>query len=170
MSFIALGTPGDIRMATKCWMFPLPTVLALQDTWVHISTFDGSDETSNVEATIDDVLRWRTTLGILDVYLDHCHVWFWRCFDDMRFWGQHDIFKNVGFFKNTLDIVRRDNVLFNFVWKSNDFYIWFGLWEIQTLDWVWIDIWILLRYFSIVDKLRLFAGLLVVITIPLFVI
>jgi len=29
--------------------------------------------------------------------------------------------------------------------------------------------WMLLRYFSIVDKLTLFAGLLVVMTIPLFV-
>jgi len=29
MSSIALGTPRDIKMATKCRMFPLPTVLAL---------------------------------------------------------------------------------------------------------------------------------------------
>ena len=33
-----------------------------------------------------------------------------------------------------------------------------------------LTFWMLLRYFLIVDKLRLFAGLLVVITIPLFVI
>ena len=74
MSSIALGTPGDIRIATKCQIFPLPIVLALWDTWVHISTFDGSNETSDVEVTIDDVLYQRTTLGIPDVYPDHRYV------------------------------------------------------------------------------------------------
>ena len=54
---IALGTPGDMRVTTKCRMSPLPTVLTLQNTWVHIGTFDGSDESSNVEATIDNVLH-----------------------------------------------------------------------------------------------------------------
>ena len=54
---IALGAPGDMRATAKCRMFPLLTVLTLWDTWVHIGTFDGSDESSNVEATIDNVLR-----------------------------------------------------------------------------------------------------------------
>jgi len=44
MSSIALGTPRDMRMATKCQMSPLPTVLALWDIWVHIDTFDSSDD------------------------------------------------------------------------------------------------------------------------------
>jgi len=74
MSFIALGTPKDMRATTKCRMSPLPTVLALQNTWVHISTFDSSDETSNVKATIYDVLCQRTTLGIPDVQPDYHHV------------------------------------------------------------------------------------------------
>ena len=55
-------------------MFPLPIVLALWDTWVHIGTFDGSNEMSNVEVTIDDVLHQRTALGVPDVHSDHCHV------------------------------------------------------------------------------------------------
>jgi len=38
-------------------MSPLPTVLTLQDTWVHVGIFDSSDESSNVEATIDNVLH-----------------------------------------------------------------------------------------------------------------
>jgi len=74
MSSIALGTPGDMRATAKCRMFPLPTVLALWNTWVHISTFDSSDETSDVEATIYDVLCQRTTLGIPDVQPDHYYV------------------------------------------------------------------------------------------------
>ena len=71
---IALGTPGDMRATAKCRISPLPTVLTLRDTWVHVGTFNSSNEPSNVKATIDNVLRQRTTLGIPDVHLDHCHV------------------------------------------------------------------------------------------------
>ena len=73
-SSIAFGTPGDMRATTKCRMSPLPTVLTLWDSWVHVGTFNGSDESSNVEATVNNVLRRRTTLGIPDVHPDHCHV------------------------------------------------------------------------------------------------
>jgi len=55
-------------------MSPLPTVLILRDTWVHVGIFDGNDESSNVEVTIDNVLRQRTTLGTPDVHPDHCRV------------------------------------------------------------------------------------------------
>ena len=55
-------------------MSPLPTVLALQNAWVYIGTFDGSDEMSDIEVTIYDVLCQRTTLGISDVQPDYCHV------------------------------------------------------------------------------------------------
>ena len=53
---IALGTPGDMRATAKCQMSPLPTVLILRDTWVHVGIFDSSDESSNIEVTIDNVL------------------------------------------------------------------------------------------------------------------
>jgi len=56
VSSIALSVPGDMRTTTKCQMFPLPTVLTLWNTWVHVGTFDSSNESSNVEVTIDNVL------------------------------------------------------------------------------------------------------------------
>jgi len=74
MGSIALGASGYMRAATKCQMFSLPIVLALWNTWVHVGTFDGSDEVSNVETIIDDVLCQRTALGIPNVHPDHCHV------------------------------------------------------------------------------------------------
>jgi len=63
MGSIALGASGDMRMTTKCRMSSLPTVLALQNTWVHVGT----------------------ALRIPNVYPDHCYVRFGRCFDDTRF-------------------------------------------------------------------------------------
>ena len=56
VSSIALGAPGDMRATAKCRMSPLPTVLTLQDTWVYVGIFDGSDESSNIEVTINNVL------------------------------------------------------------------------------------------------------------------
>ena len=74
MSSIALGTPGDMRTTTKCQMPPLPTVLTLWNTQIYVGAFNGSNELSYVEVTIDNVLHRRTALGIPDVYSDHCHV------------------------------------------------------------------------------------------------
>ena len=39
-------------------MAPLPTVLALRDTWVRVGTSNGSNVTSNIEALVDDVLSY----------------------------------------------------------------------------------------------------------------
>ena len=57
VSSIALGTPRDMRATAKCRMFPLLTVLTLQDTWVYVGIFDGSNESFNVKVTIDNVLH-----------------------------------------------------------------------------------------------------------------
>ena len=57
VSSIALGIPRDMRATAKCQMSSLPTVLTLQDTRVHVGIFDGSNELSNVKATIDNVLH-----------------------------------------------------------------------------------------------------------------
>jgi len=49
-------------------MSPLPTVLTLRNSWVHVSPADGCNKLSNVKLAIDDVLHTRTTLGIPDVH------------------------------------------------------------------------------------------------------
>jgi len=74
MDSVALGASGDMRTTTKCQMTPLLTVLALQNIWVHVCTFDSSDETFNVKITINDILHQRTALGIPNVHPDHCYV------------------------------------------------------------------------------------------------
>ena len=66
-------------------MAPLPTVLVLRDTWVRVGTLNSSDVASNIKASVDDVLSYRTTLGIPDVYPNHCLVGFGGHFDDTRF-------------------------------------------------------------------------------------
>ena len=57
-------------------MAPLPTVLALRDIWVRVSTSNSSNVVSNIEALVDDVLSYRTALGIPDVHPNHRLVGF----------------------------------------------------------------------------------------------
>ena len=82
VSSIAFCASGGMRMTTKCWMPPLPTVLALRNVWVHVIPTNGCNKSSNVKSTIDDVLHARTTLGIPDVHPDHCLIRFGQCFND----------------------------------------------------------------------------------------
>ena len=85
VSSVALGISGDMRTTAECRVAPLPTVLALRDTWVHVGTSNGSDVASNIEVSVDDVLSYRTALGIPDVHPNHCLVGFGGRFDDTRF-------------------------------------------------------------------------------------
>ena len=62
MSSIALSTPRDMRVSTECQMPLFPTILALWNIWVYIHTSNGTNISSNVKSTVDDVLCHRTTL------------------------------------------------------------------------------------------------------------
>ena len=64
---------------------PLPTVLALRNTWVRVGTSNGSDVTFYIEITVDNVLSCRTALGIPDVHPNHCLIGFRGHFNDTRF-------------------------------------------------------------------------------------
>ena len=85
VSSIALGTSGDMRTTAEYRVAPLPTVLVLRDTWVHVSTSNGSNVASNIEASVDDVLSYRTALEIPDIHPNHRLVGFGGRFDDTRF-------------------------------------------------------------------------------------
>jgi len=85
VSSIAFGASGDMRTTAECRVAPLPTVLALRDIWICVGTSNGSDVASNIEASVDDVLSYRTALGIPDVHPNHHLVGFGGRFDDTRF-------------------------------------------------------------------------------------
>jgi len=74
---IALDTLGPLDVTNTCCMSPLPTVLTLQDIWVHISTTYCSNKTSHIETSIDDSFGLGTILSIPDVNPDDGHVRFW---------------------------------------------------------------------------------------------
>jgi len=85
VSSIAFGISGDMRMTAEYRVASLPTVLALRDIWVRIGTSNSSDVASNIKASVNDVLIYRTALGIPDIYPNHHLVGFGGHFDDMKF-------------------------------------------------------------------------------------
>ena len=74
MSSIALGTPRDMRVTAKCQMALFLTVFILWNTWVHISTMNSNNIPANIELLIDNVLSFKTTLGIPNIHPNHYHV------------------------------------------------------------------------------------------------
>jgi len=63
-----------MKATAKCRVAPFPTVLTLRNARVHVHTINSSYVSSNIELAIDNVLCYRTTLGILDVDPNHHHV------------------------------------------------------------------------------------------------
>jgi len=55
-------------------MFPLPVILALENTQVYIYTLYSSNVASYIETTVDKSLYGHTTLGIPDINPDNGHV------------------------------------------------------------------------------------------------
>jgi len=51
---IALHTFGPLSVAYTSHMVPFPTVLALRNSWIHVSSADSSDIASYIEASVDD--------------------------------------------------------------------------------------------------------------------
>jgi len=95
MRFIIFNTFGSIHVASKCYMIPLPTILALGYAWIYICTSDCCNMASYIETSIDKAFSFGTTLSILNVNLYNGHIWFWWDFDDSGSRYKDDIIENI---------------------------------------------------------------------------
>ena len=66
-------------------MSPLPAVLALGNSWIHVHASNCRNVVTYIEASIDEHFSIFATLDIPDVDPDYGHVRFGRDFDDSRF-------------------------------------------------------------------------------------
>ena len=77
-------TSHTLNSAHICSVTPLPTILTLWNSQIHIGTTNASDVLTNVETSADKFLGLCTTLGIPNVdHLDQ-HIRFWQHFNDSR--------------------------------------------------------------------------------------
>ena len=66
---------GYMHLARRSWVVLFPTVFILRNTRTHISTLNGSDILSNIEAAVDSSLGFGITLQILDINLNNKYIW-----------------------------------------------------------------------------------------------
>ena len=104
-------------------MFPLPAILALEDTKAHIGTPHYSDNISNVKSSVDDFFGIVTVLVIPNVDSDNSHIQLGRDFDDVWSQCKNDVIENVITFENAFDIIRGDTYarFVNKIWNAYDF-------------------------------------------------
>ena len=87
-------------------MTPLPTILALRNFWVHVSSFYSSDNAPNIETSVNDFFCICAILGIPDIDPYNSHVGLVRYFDNVRFRCKDYVIKNVIILEDTFNIVR----------------------------------------------------------------
>jgi len=68
-----------------CIVAPLPVIFILGNTWIHVGTTNGSDESSYIEPLVDEGFGFRATLSIPDVNSYDGHVRFQQNLDYSQF-------------------------------------------------------------------------------------
>ena len=82
---IALDTFCLLDSAQESCMPPFLTILALEYARVHICFFDGDNEVSYVETSVNETFYFTSTLNISDVQPDFSHIQLWGDLDNVRF-------------------------------------------------------------------------------------
>ena len=99
---ITFDTSWSLGMTDKCGVSPLPAILILGDTRVHIYISYGGDVTFHIEAMVDQSLGWSTTLWIPYIDPHYSHIWFQRYFDNMWFWSDANVIEDLCFWWSPL--------------------------------------------------------------------
>jgi len=82
---ITFSTLRPLNMANPNCMTLLPTILALKNTWVHVSFPYSSYDASHVEMPVDDFLCICPTLSVSKINPYYRHIRLGRNFDNIWF-------------------------------------------------------------------------------------
>ena len=88
---ITLNAFSPLDSRWECNAFLLSAILLLRNTRIYICTSDNSNVASYIEAPINQLLHFLTTLNIPNVHLDDGYIWFGRNFDNTWLQYQNDI-------------------------------------------------------------------------------
>ena len=83
---ITLDTFGSLDMAWQYCMSPLPVVLVLRNTRIHVGSSNCCDVPSYIEAPVNKTLCLTATLNVPNVNPDNRHIRFRWNLDDLWFW------------------------------------------------------------------------------------
>jgi len=129
MGTITFHTFSSLNMTYSCHMPPLPTVLTLQYTWIHICIPNCYNVATNVESLVNDFLSIRSVLSIPNVYPNDGHVGLGRYLDDTRFWCEDNVVEQVIIFQDIFDFIQWNMVacLFTNEQNTNNLEVWLQL-------------------------------------------
>ena len=95
MEAIAFQASSSLKMTWEGSVIPLPAVLVLWDTRVHIYPSDSSNEATDIEAVIYEFFGCWSVLWILDVDPDNSHIRLGGNFDNIGLGSDVDIIEDV---------------------------------------------------------------------------
>ena len=103
---IAFGTLRPLNVANLYHMTPLPAIPALRNPQVYIGFPYSSDNTPNIETSVNDFFYICAILGIPDIDLYNSHVRLGRYFDNVRFRYKDYIIENIVILEDAFNIIR----------------------------------------------------------------
>ena len=101
---VALDTFSSLNATRKGRVSPLPAILALGDSRIHICTSNYGDVIAHIEAPVNEKFSVFSTLNIPDVNPNDGHIRFRRDFNNSRFRRKGDVVENVVLLEYGFDV------------------------------------------------------------------
>ena len=83
---------------------PLPAILALGNSWIHICTSNCDNVIAHIEAPVNEKFSVFSTLNIPDVDPNDGHIRFRRDFNNSQFRREGDVVENVVLLEDGFDV------------------------------------------------------------------
>ena len=103
---IALDAFSSLNATRKGGVFPLPAILALGNSWIHVRTSNCGDVIAHIEAPVNEKFSIFSTLNIPDVDPNDGHIRLRRDFNNSRFRHEGDVVENMILLENSFDVKR----------------------------------------------------------------
>ena len=92
---VALYTFGPLNATYASCVPPFPTILALQDIWVYVSTANYSNKASYIKVSVNYFLGIGPILCVPNVNPNYNHIGFGRDLDNIRLGYKNDVIEYV---------------------------------------------------------------------------
>ena len=103
---VALDAFSSLNATQKGGVSPLPAILALENSRIHIHTSNCGDVIAHIEAPVNEKFSIFSTLNIPDVDPNNGHIRLRRDFNNSRFRHEGDVVENMILLEDGFDVKR----------------------------------------------------------------
>ena len=96
-------TFGTMCIIYKSHIVLFAAILTLQNAGVHVHALNSCNMSTNIETSVDKTLGLRTTLNILYINPDHCHIGFRGSFNHLEARSKNNDIEYMGSLNITFD-------------------------------------------------------------------